>query len=115
MRQESFGEDARGGRHDAWHTGRTARATPGYRPDTHICVHDIARLRRIHPEQMLERERGALTALDRKVLESLETGTPLSAEPEIERDDKRRWAKGPPTQWRGLAAPGYSSSGFSSS
>jgi len=38
---------------------------------------------------MLERERGALTALDRKVQESLETGTPLSAEPEIERDDKR--------------------------
>jgi len=62
---------------------------PDIGPDAPICVQDIARLRRTYLEQMLERERGALTALDQEVLESLEMGTPLTADLETERDDKR--------------------------
>ncbi len=55
---------------------------PGLGPDAPICRADIARLRRRHLEALLERERGALSGLDADVLDSLEAGVPLAAEPD---------------------------------
>jgi uncharacterized membrane protein len=67
--------------------------SPSIPPDVHVCLEDVARMRRIYLESMLERERGALTALDHAVLHSLEAGTPLSAEPDGLLDDKRTFGE----------------------
>ncbi len=80
--------DTTPGTRDALHSQR-----PDIGADAYICVGDIARMRRHHLEQLLERERGALTALDKQVLESLESGMPLSAELEADRDDKRTFGE----------------------
>ncbi|WP_223877887.1 DUF1003 domain-containing protein [Histidinibacterium aquaticum] len=47
--------------------------------DARICRADLARFRRLYLENLLKDERGRLSDLDREVLESLETGQPLSA------------------------------------
>jgi uncharacterized membrane protein len=44
-------------------------------PDSLICDEDLARFRRRYVENLLEEERGELSTLDRKVLDSFETGT----------------------------------------
>jgi uncharacterized membrane protein len=51
---------------------------PGWAEGGFICRNDLARFRRLYVEQMLEEERGELTALDREVIASLETGLILS-------------------------------------
>lgn len=51
---------------------------PGWAESRFICRNDLARFRRLYVEQMLEQERGELTALDREVIASLETGLILS-------------------------------------
>ena len=51
---------------------------PGWVEGGFICRNDLARFRRLYVEQMLEQERGELTALDREVIASLETGLILS-------------------------------------
>ena len=51
---------------------------PGWAEGGFICRNDLARFRRLYVEQMLEQERGELTALDREVIASLETGLILS-------------------------------------
>ncbi len=62
---------------------------PGLEEGARVCRADIARLRRRHLESLLERERGALTSLDAEVLDSLEAGVPLAAEPEAAWDEDR--------------------------
>lgn len=65
------------------------RDHPDLAPDA-LIGRDLARsYRRRHLEDLLARERGALTALDREVLDSLQSGTPITEEPEAEFDDER--------------------------
>ena len=47
-----------------------------------VCRDDLARYRRLYLEDLLEEERGELTALDREVIESFETGEILAQNPE---------------------------------
>ena len=56
-------------------------AHPDLPGDALICRTDLARFRREHVEGMLSEERGALSALDRAVLDSLQTGIPLTGAP----------------------------------
>jgi uncharacterized membrane protein len=44
-------------------------------PDSLICDEDLGRFRRRYVENLLEEERGELSTLDRRVLDSFETGT----------------------------------------
>lgn len=62
---------------------------PGIPPEAHICLPDIARMRRLYLEQLLEKERGELTGLDEQVLQSLETGTLVADEPDAGWDEAR--------------------------
>jgi uncharacterized membrane protein len=55
---------------------------PHLAPDDLICREDLALYRRRSLERLLESERGALSALDHQVLDSLQSGSPLTAEPE---------------------------------
>jgi uncharacterized membrane protein len=55
---------------------------PDLSPDDLICRTDLALYRRRSLERLLESERGALSALDHQVLDSLQTGAPLTAEAE---------------------------------
>lgn len=50
------------------------REAGGLAPDALVCRDDRARARRLHVERLLEAEHGALGALDREVLASLEAG-----------------------------------------
>ncbi|MBY9067134.1 DUF1003 domain-containing protein [Hyphomonas sp. WL0036] len=81
-------------------TRRVCDATPGTQaalksqmpeigPDQSVCLPDIARMRRVYLERLLEKERGELTALDEQVLESLETGTLVADEPDATWEDAR--------------------------
>lgn len=56
---------------------------PEIGPDALICHEDRARYRRQALEALLERERGALTDLDREVLDSLQAGLPVVEPPEV--------------------------------
>lgn len=51
---------------------------PGWQDGERICQADLARFRRLYIEQMLEDERGELNALDRAVLDSIQSGQTLS-------------------------------------
>jgi uncharacterized membrane protein len=62
---------------------------PDLGPEAAVCLDDLARFRRAHLEKLLERERGALSALDREVLDSLETGSTLAEMPEEAFDEDR--------------------------
>lgn len=62
---------------------------PGVSADQHVCHEDIARMRRVYLEQLLEKERGELTGLDEQVLESLQTGTLVADEPDAGWDEAR--------------------------
>ncbi len=61
---------------------------PGWQEDGLICQLDLARFRRLYVEQMLEDERGELGALDRVVLDSLESGQTLSRDLETVIEDR---------------------------
>ena len=61
---------------------------PGWKEGGLICRADLTRLRRRYVEQMLEDERGELGALDRAVLDSLESGQTLSRHLETAYDDR---------------------------
>ncbi len=61
-----------------------AEAAPGWGEGGLICREDLARFRRMYVEDMLEEERGELTALDREVIASLESGHVLSRQTEEE-------------------------------
>ncbi|PKP67417.1 MAG: hypothetical protein CVT86_01765 [Alphaproteobacteria bacterium HGW-Alphaproteobacteria-8] len=60
----------------------------GWQEGARICQSDLARFRRQYVEQMLEDERGELGALDRAVLDSLESGQTLSRHLETAFDDR---------------------------
>ncbi len=62
---------------------------PDLDADALVSVRAARIYRRRHLEELLERERGALTALDHQVLDSLQTGVPISEEPEAGFDDER--------------------------
>jgi len=66
---------------------------PDIQPDQYVCLPDIARMRRVYLEQLLEKERGELTALDEQVLQSLETGTLVADEPDAGWDDARSFGE----------------------
>lgn len=51
---------------------------PGWTEGCMISRIELARFRRMYVERMLETERGELTALDREVMDSIETGQTLS-------------------------------------
>ncbi len=55
---------------------------PHLAPNDLVCRADLARYRRRSLERLLESERGALSALDHQVLDSLQSGAPLTVEPE---------------------------------
>ena len=55
---------------------------PGWHEGCYICEADSVRLRRYYVEKMLEAEHGELSAIDRSVLDSLDSGTTLSRNPE---------------------------------
>jgi uncharacterized membrane protein len=55
---------------------------PDLPPDALICRDDRALYRRRSLEELLERERGALSALDHEVLDSLQAGLPVVEPPE---------------------------------
>ena len=55
---------------------------PSLTPDPLICRDDRARYRRQALEDLLERERGALSTLDQEVLDSLQSGMPITEPPE---------------------------------
>lgn len=61
---------------------------PDWQEGERICQFDLARFRRQYVEQMLEDERGELGALDRAVLDSLESGQTLSRHLENAFDDR---------------------------
>jgi uncharacterized membrane protein len=52
-----------------------AEEIPDCAPDSLICDEDLGRFRRRYVEQLLEEERGELSTLDQKVLDSFEKGT----------------------------------------
>ncbi|MGV8985230.1 MAG: DUF1003 domain-containing protein [Cypionkella sp.] len=55
-----------------------AEAAPGWEEGKLICHDDIAKFRRRYVEHLLEVERGELSALDREVLDSFESGQIMS-------------------------------------
>lgn len=65
------------------------RDHPDIDPEALISLPAARALRRKHLEELLERERGELTTLDREVLDSLQSGAPISEEPEAVFDDER--------------------------
>ena len=64
------------------------QAAPGWGEDKLICRDDLGKFRRLYVEGLLEQERGELTALDREVIESLETGQILARHLDDSRSDK---------------------------
>ena len=63
------------------------REHPVLTPDDRICREDLSRFRRQYLEDLLEEERGELSDLDREVIQSLETGTITTQNPELEFDE----------------------------
>lgn len=61
---------------------------PGWGDGGFVCKSDLARLRRLYVEKMLEDERGELSALDRAVLDSIESGQTLSGHVETSLSDR---------------------------
>lgn len=61
-----------------------AGAAPGWAEGGLICHADLAKFRRLYVEDLLEQERGELSALDREVIASLESGQILSRQPDVE-------------------------------
>jgi uncharacterized membrane protein len=61
---------------------------PGWHDGELICQADLGKFRRQYVEKMLEDERGELGALDRAVLDSLESGKTLSRHLETAFDDR---------------------------
>ena len=55
-----------------------ADAAPAWQEGALICREDMARFRRTYVANLLERERGELTSVDKEVLDSFETGEILS-------------------------------------
>ena len=55
-----------------------AEQAPGWGEGKLVCHDDIAKFRRLYVEHLLEEERGELSALDRDVLDSFETGQIMS-------------------------------------
>ena len=72
----------------------------GWQEGARICQSDLARFRRQYVEQMLEDERGELSALDRPVLDSLESGERCRGTPRRSSTSGRPSASGWPTGWR---------------
>lgn len=66
---------------------------PDIGSDAFICREDLARLRRRHLEARLEEERGALSALDHAVLDSLQTGVPVAEESEAAWSEDRSFGE----------------------
>lgn len=62
-------------------------AHPGWAEGKHICRNDLAKFRGAYVEALLEKERGELNELDRQVIESLQTGLPVSQNPLDEDSD----------------------------
>lgn len=60
---------------------------PGWTTGVYICNRDAAHFRRLYVEKLLQEEKGELSALDRDVLKSLETGTLVSHHPDAAGDD----------------------------
>ncbi len=58
-----------------------AGAVPGWSDGDVICREDHSRFRRAYVETLLERERGELGALDREVIEALQSGQTVSRSP----------------------------------
>ncbi len=59
-------------------------AHPGWEAGKAICRPDLASFRGAYVEALLERERGELSALDRQVIESFQTGQTVSQNPNEE-------------------------------
>lgn len=66
---------------------RVLRDTPGATASDTICEVHLARFRRLYLEDLLEREHGELSDLDREVLASLDTGRPVVADVESAWDE----------------------------
>ena len=64
--------------------GALEAAHPDLGPEALVCREDLGRFRRRHLEALLERERGVLSDLDTEVLDSLQAGVPVAAEPDSE-------------------------------
>ncbi len=62
-------------------------------PDALICRTDAARFRRRHLEELLQSERGALTRLDKVVLDSLQSGLPVAQEVGTSEDEPRSFGE----------------------
>lgn len=61
---------------------------PGWGQGCYICNRDVAHFRRLYVEQMLQEEKGELSALDLDVLKSLETGRLVSHHPDVARNEE---------------------------
>jgi uncharacterized membrane protein len=59
-------------------SARIEAQAPGWKEGGLICQSDLTKFRRLYVEQILEDERGELGALDRAVLDSIESGQTLS-------------------------------------
>jgi len=55
-----------------------AEAAPGWADGKKICHDDAAKFRRLYVERLLEQDRGELSALDREVINSMESGQIIS-------------------------------------
>ncbi|MEO1140284.1 MAG: hypothetical protein AAFW87_12595, partial [Pseudomonadota bacterium] len=53
-------------------------AHPGWEAGKFICLTDMAKFRGAYVEALLESERGELSALDQQVIESMQSGQPIS-------------------------------------
>jgi uncharacterized membrane protein len=66
-----------------------AEMAPALAPDAVVCPAHVARARRLSVERMIEAERGALSRLDREVLDSLQTGMSVVVPPLPEGEEVR--------------------------
>jgi len=74
-------------------TAELQREAPGLGADALICRADIARLRRLYLERLLEAERGQISRLDRDVLASLEAEATISADPDRSNAEARSFGQ----------------------
>lgn len=61
-------------------------AYPGWEAGKHICRPDLATFRGAYVEELLEKERGELSQLDRQVIDSFQSGQLVSQHPSDARD-----------------------------
>ena len=61
---------------------------PDWQNGCAICHKDLAVFRRLYVEQLLEEERGELGELDLQVIDSLNSGQPVSRNPEVELEER---------------------------